>query len=425
MSNTASSRIQKDIKEVNSISDWDTPPIFCQVVNDNLEHVEAIIVGPPDTPYEFGFFKFDMRFTSTYPDKPPTRLNPNLYSNGKVCLSILGTWRGESADDWRSTYSINYILRAIQSLIMTSVPYHNEPGYEDLNAKYTKPEEIPLYTAKIKHEVLRIAVCGALEECLAADSANNTNNDNNGGKKQIYSIAFSDIIKHQFLLHYDSYVSRAQQELEKDGTQFPSMPFEYPENGAFGKFNYASIVQRLQDIKGRLDQETQQWKQMGHDWTKAETGFKYFRLLEEHDKIKKGQAKLDGVSTAPISDDNLFCWNATIFGPEGSLWEGGIYNVEIVFNDSDAPPRVKFLSEMWHPHITKEGTPFFITPPGSKQPVTSVIQALQKILSSQPSSSDSTWVNKEAALQFFSKKEEDVKEFKKRVQRCVRKSVDG
>ena len=74
---TATSRIQKDIKEVNSIQDWDTPPMyvhlhafywnfeslltnirFCQVVNDNLEHVEALILGPPDTPYEFGFFKF-------------------------------------------------------------------------------------------------------------------------------------------------------------------------------------------------------------------------------------------------------------------------------------------------------------------------------------------------------------------------------
>ena len=47
---------------------------------------------------------------------------------------------GESADEWRSTYSLDYILRAIQSLIMTTTPYHNEPGYEDLKAQYTKPE---------------------------------------------------------------------------------------------------------------------------------------------------------------------------------------------------------------------------------------------------------------------------------------------
>jgi hypothetical protein len=29
------------------------------------------------------------------------RFNPNLYAGGKVCLSILGTWSGESEDEWR------------------------------------------------------------------------------------------------------------------------------------------------------------------------------------------------------------------------------------------------------------------------------------------------------------------------------------
>jgi ubiquitin-protein ligase len=51
-------------------------------------------------------------------------------------LSILGTWSGESEDEWRSSYSINYILSAIQSLIMTAKPYHNEPGYEEARAAY-------------------------------------------------------------------------------------------------------------------------------------------------------------------------------------------------------------------------------------------------------------------------------------------------
>lgn len=44
---------------------------FCKPVQDNLENVEALIVGPPETPYEFGYFLFDMKFNSTYPDKPP------------------------------------------------------------------------------------------------------------------------------------------------------------------------------------------------------------------------------------------------------------------------------------------------------------------------------------------------------------------
>ena len=105
-------------------------------------------------------------------DNGKTRLNPNLYSAGKVCLSILGTWSGESEDEWRSSYSINYILRAIQSLIMTVKPYHNEPGYEEMNSEYGKPEEVQLYSDKIKHESLRVAVCGVLEDVLSAKREN-------------------------------------------------------------------------------------------------------------------------------------------------------------------------------------------------------------------------------------------------------------
>ena len=60
------------------------------------------------TPYCLGLFNFDMRFPKDYPNSPPkvhitttsggsVRFNPNLYSAGKVCLSILGTWRAGKA----------------------------------------------------------------------------------------------------------------------------------------------------------------------------------------------------------------------------------------------------------------------------------------------------------------------------------------
>lgn len=67
----------------------------------DVRHVRALIIGPPDTPYEFGFFEFTSKFTKEYPTKAPTvqcittnggrtRFNPNIYAGGKVCLSILG-----------------------------------------------------------------------------------------------------------------------------------------------------------------------------------------------------------------------------------------------------------------------------------------------------------------------------------------------
>lgn len=67
----------------------------------NLFQIHALITGPFDTPYEGGFFYFLIRCPPDYPIRPPrvklmttgggqVRFNPNLYRNGKVCLSILG-----------------------------------------------------------------------------------------------------------------------------------------------------------------------------------------------------------------------------------------------------------------------------------------------------------------------------------------------
>lgn len=63
--------------------------------------IHALITGPFDTPYEGGFFYYIIRCPPDYPIRAPrvklmttgdnqVRFNPNLYKNGKVCLSILG-----------------------------------------------------------------------------------------------------------------------------------------------------------------------------------------------------------------------------------------------------------------------------------------------------------------------------------------------
>ena len=53
---------------------------------------------------------FDVYFPASYPTIPPlvvmtttgggtVRFNPNLYADGKVCLSLLGTWHGGDATE--------------------------------------------------------------------------------------------------------------------------------------------------------------------------------------------------------------------------------------------------------------------------------------------------------------------------------------
>ena len=59
------------------------------------------------------------------------RLNPNLYENGNVCLSLLNTWRGKGTELWdASNSSILQLLISLQGLVLNANPYFNEAGYE-------------------------------------------------------------------------------------------------------------------------------------------------------------------------------------------------------------------------------------------------------------------------------------------------------
>ncbi len=61
-----------------------------------------------------------------------TRFNPNLYNCGKVCLSLLGTWRGTATENWDPKLStLLQVVCSIQAIIMTDDIYFNEPGYEN------------------------------------------------------------------------------------------------------------------------------------------------------------------------------------------------------------------------------------------------------------------------------------------------------
>lgn len=62
------------------------------------------------------------------------RFNPNLYESGYVCLSLLGTWKGEARENWQPNHSnISQVLLSIQTIVMNEDVYYNEPSYEDFD----------------------------------------------------------------------------------------------------------------------------------------------------------------------------------------------------------------------------------------------------------------------------------------------------
>ena len=132
-SDTLVKRLVKDVKDIIKKPLLDNGIIYSHS-EDNLLKGYAVIFGPKDTIYENGAYFFEFDFPKTYPVEPPklkyltnngkTRFNPNLYRNGKVCVSMLNTWRGPG---WTSCMTIRTILITLVTLLHNK-PLLNEPG---------------------------------------------------------------------------------------------------------------------------------------------------------------------------------------------------------------------------------------------------------------------------------------------------------
>ena len=124
----------------------------------------ALIVGPSDTPYFGGNYFFEFRYPSDYPHSPPhvnyctngemIRFNPNLYCNGKVCISVLNTWKGEQ---WTSCQNISTILLTLCTLLCSD-PLLNEPGITKSHSDFAN------YTKIIEFKNIDIAVVKMIQQ---------------------------------------------------------------------------------------------------------------------------------------------------------------------------------------------------------------------------------------------------------------------
>lgn len=191
-------RLIKDVKHIIKNPLTDQGIYYIHDDSDMLKGY-AMIVGPSETPYFGGFYFFEITYPSDYPHSPPNvkyctngngiRFNPNLYTCGKVCVSLLNTWRG---DQWTSCQSISTVLLTLCTLLCKD-PLLNEPG---VNKGH---RDMKSYNEIIEYSNINVAVCDIVRK-----------------KKGVYQPFFDNFypyVKENFNKNYDKLIEFAKKKL--------------------------------------------------------------------------------------------------------------------------------------------------------------------------------------------------------------------
>ncbi|VDP17204.1 unnamed protein product [Onchocerca flexuosa] len=147
---------------------------------------------------------------------------------------------------------------------------------------------------------------------------------------------------------------------------------------------------------------------------------------------------VDGFS-AGLQGDDIYKWEVLVIGPPDTLYEGGFFKALLEFPKEYPllPPKMKFISEIWHPNSTykidKEGNVCIsiLHEPGDDRwgyekpeerwlPVHTVETILLSVISMLADPNHDSPANVDAAKM----QRENFPEFKKRVAACVRKSQE-
>jgi len=193
----------------------------------------ALIIGPSETPYFGGNYFFEFDYPIDYPHSPPKvkyctngnniRFNPNLYTCGKVCVSLLNTWRG---DQWTSCQSISTVLLTLCTLLCKD-PLLNEPGVDNKNSDMASYDEI------IQIANLDIAICSILQK-----------------KEGVFLPFFENFfpyVKENFLKNYDKLIEFAEKKSVEFGGESKQFSTRYYSMRITA--NYKIVIDRLKETK--------------------------------------------------------------------------------------------------------------------------------------------------------------------------------
>lgn len=230
------SRLLKDVRQMIKHPLTDNNIYYIHDDTDILKGY-ALIIGPSGTPYFGGFYFFEFIYPFDYPFSPPkvkymtndgvTRFNPNLYKCGKVCISLLNTWRGEQ---WTSCQSIRTVLLTLCTLLCKD-PLLNEPGVSNTHQDFNK------YTQIVEHSNIKIAVCDIV-------------NKKNGVYNDKFDI-FYTYVKENFLKNYDNFLQFVDKKISSEVfKEKPSLYTSYYTMNVI--IDYESLRNKLIECKNKF-----------------------------------------------------------------------------------------------------------------------------------------------------------------------------
>ncbi|KAI7371784.1 hypothetical protein KC354_g325 [Hortaea werneckii] len=156
--------------------------IYIRTWETRLDLLRVLILGPTGTPYVHCPIQIDFHLPSTFPSEPPKaffhswptpptlhgsggvgRINPNLYEDGTICLSLLGTWESGKTERWNpGSSTLLQVFVSLLGLVLVREPYFNEAGYEGLQGTEGSRRASGLYSERVFLRT-RGFVVGALE----------------------------------------------------------------------------------------------------------------------------------------------------------------------------------------------------------------------------------------------------------------------